>query len=82
MNQQGMLFSRATVDAPGGFDLRSKLCADRDFWVRADAAGRAFRFHPLEVGRLRYRLRNLPRYLTRLKRAGWKTSEEVLSGGA
>ena len=38
--------------------------------------------HVLWLSRLRYRLLNLPRYLTRLKKVGWKTSEEVLSGGA
>ena len=121
LNQQGMLFSRRVVAELGGFDLRYKLCADLDFWVRACAAGREFRYYPLEVGqfrvrpgqlsgdvgltrlefsevvrrnlasppginelrfaRLRYRWQNLPRYLTRLRRVGWRTSEEVLSGG-
>jgi GT2 family glycosyltransferase len=122
LNQQGMLFSRHLLGELGGFDLRYKLCADLDFWVRAYAAGRPFRYYPMEVGqfrvragqlsgdvgltrrefadivarhlptkpsatilwlaRLRYRLINLPHYLTRLRRVGWKTSEEVLSGGA
>lgn len=122
LNQQGMLFSHAAVKSLGVFDLRYKLCADLDFWVRAYSAERPFRYYPLEVGRfrvragqlsgdvgltrlefayvvkrnlpspprgtilrlarLRYRLLNLPRYLMRFWRVGWKTSEEVLSGGA
>lgn len=120
LNQQGMLFNHKVLEQLGAFDLRYKLCADLDFWVRAYAAGREFRYYPMEVGqfrvrpgqlsgdvgltrlefsyvvrrnlnsppsskelrfaRLRYRLLNLPRYLTRLRRVGWKTSEEVLSG--
>src|SRR5438067_1711514 len=35
LNQQGMLFSRAVVKELGGFDLRYRLSADLDFWVRA-----------------------------------------------
>ena len=55
LNQQGMLFSRQAVRHLVGFDLRYKLCADLDFWVRALQAGFAFRFVPAEVGKFRVR---------------------------
>ena len=37
--QQGMIFRRETVRWLGGFDLRYRLCADLDFWLRALARG-------------------------------------------
>ncbi len=55
LNQQGMLFRADVVHELKGFDTRYKLCADLDFWLRAYAAGHAFRFYPLEVGRFRIR---------------------------
>lgn len=55
LNQQGMLFSRSAVRQLEGFDLSYKLCADLDFWVRALAAGFAFRFVPRELGKFRLR---------------------------
>jgi hypothetical protein len=55
LNQQGMLFHRSVVEKLGGFDIRYKLCADLDFWVRAYAAGFSFRYYPIEVGRFRVR---------------------------
>jgi hypothetical protein len=55
LNQQGMIFSRQAVDHLKDFDLRYKLCADLDFWVRALEAGFSFRFVPLEVGKFRVR---------------------------
>jgi hypothetical protein len=55
LNQQGMLFRRDVVEALHGFDTRYRLCADLDFWARAMAAGFAFRYCPMEVGRFRIR---------------------------
>jgi hypothetical protein len=55
LNQQGMLFRADVVRELKGFDLRYKLCADLDFWLRAHAAGHAFRHYPLEVGKFRIR---------------------------
>lgn len=55
LNQQGMLFSRAAVLTVHEFDLRYKLCADLDFWVRAYAADHAFRFYRGEMGKFRIR---------------------------
>ncbi len=55
LNQQGMLFRADVVRELKGFDLRYRLCADLDFWLRAHAAGHAFRHYPLEVGKFRIR---------------------------
>ncbi len=55
LNQQGMLFRSDVVRKLTGFDTRYRLCADLDFWLRAYAAGHAFRFYPLEVGKFRIR---------------------------
>lgn len=54
--QQGMVFRRDVVDRLGGFDLRFRLCADLDFWLRAYAHGAPFRYHPECVAQ--FRLRN------------------------
>lgn len=53
--QQGMAFRRDVVDRLGGFDLRYRLCADLDFWLRAYAAGERFRYHPESVAQFRLR---------------------------
>lgn len=53
--QQGMLVRRDLVERLGGFDLRYRLCADLDFWLRAYAGGAAFRHHPERVARFRVR---------------------------
>jgi len=42
--QQGMLFRRAVVGWLGGFNLRYRLCADLDFWLRAYVMNARFRF--------------------------------------
>lgn len=55
LNQQGMLFHRNVVERLSGFDLRYRLCADLDFWVRAYAEGFRFRYYPIEVGQFRLR---------------------------
>jgi GT2 family glycosyltransferase len=55
LNQQGMLFAASVVRELGGFDTRYKLCADLDFWLRAYAAGHAFRYYPITVGKFRLR---------------------------
>jgi GT2 family glycosyltransferase len=53
--QQGMAFRRDVVARLGGFDLRYRLCADLDFWLRAFAAGERFRYHPERVAQFRLR---------------------------
>ncbi len=53
--QQGMLFGEPVVRALGGYDLKYRVCADLDFWVRARARGFPFRYYPMEVGRFRIR---------------------------
>jgi glycosyltransferase involved in cell wall biosynthesis len=53
--QQGMLVQRSTVERLGGFDVRYRLCADLDFWLRAYAAGDSFRHYSLPVARFRLR---------------------------
>ncbi len=53
--QQGMLFRRDVVERLGGFDLRYRLCADLDFWLRAFAAGERFAYHPETIARFRLR---------------------------
>lgn len=53
--QQGMLFRRDTVLHLRGFDLRYRLCADLDFWLRAYAAGDRFRYYPRRVAQFRLR---------------------------
>lgn len=53
--QQGMAFRRDVVDRLGGFDLRYRLCADLDFWLRAYAAGEDFAYHPESVAQFRLR---------------------------
>jgi len=53
--QQGMLFRRDWVTRLGGFDLRYRLCADLDFWLRARAAGAGFRYYPVHVAQFRLR---------------------------
>lgn len=53
--QQGMAFRRDVVDHLGGFDLRYRLCADLDFWLRAYATGERFRYAPERVAQFRLR---------------------------
>ena len=53
--QQGMLFHRETVESLGGFDMRYRLCADLDFWLRAYVAGAGFRYYPVRVAQFRLR---------------------------
>jgi glycosyltransferase involved in cell wall biosynthesis len=53
--QQGMLFRRDIVRKLKGFDLRYRLCADLDFWLRAYAGGSIFRYYPKRVGQFRLR---------------------------
>jgi hypothetical protein len=53
--QQGMLFHRRVVDALRAFDVRYRLCADLDFWLRAFAAGYPFRYYPERVAQFRLR---------------------------
>jgi GT2 family glycosyltransferase len=53
--QQGMLFRRDIVRKLKGFDLRYRLCADLDFWLRAYAAGSIFRYYPRRVAQFRLR---------------------------
>ncbi len=53
--QQGMAFRRDVVDRLGGFDLRFRLCADLDFWLRAYANGEPFRYQPECVAQFRLR---------------------------
>jgi len=53
--QQGMLFRRDTVLRLRGFDLRYRLCADLDFWLRAFAGGDRFRYYPIRVAKFRLR---------------------------
>lgn len=55
LNQQGMLFRADVVRELKGFDMRYRLCADLDFWLRAYAAGHPFRHYSLEVGKFRIR---------------------------
>ena len=118
--QQGLVMHRSVVQRLAAFDLRYRLCADLDFWLRAYAGGAAFRYYPMRlaqfrihVGQLsgatavtqreqaeivrrhlpetvpagrrrfacwRYRARNLPRYLARVRRRGWTTSYQLLQG--
>ncbi|MEO0055955.1 MAG: hypothetical protein RLZZ50_1902 [Verrucomicrobiota bacterium] len=120
--QQGMAFHREVVDRLGRFDLRYRLCADLDFWLRAYASGERFRYEPecvaqfrLREGqlstetsvtraeqdaivarllprprtsfqrlstRLLYRLYNLPRYMERFRKRGFRTSYALLQEGA
>jgi glycosyltransferase involved in cell wall biosynthesis len=53
--QQGMLFHRRTVDCLRAFDVRYRLCADLDFWLRAYVAGFPFRYYPVRVAQFRLR---------------------------
>lgn len=53
--QQGMLFRRDIVRRLEGFDLRYRLCADLDFWLRAFATGAKFRYYPRRVAQFRLR---------------------------
>jgi hypothetical protein len=53
LSQQGMLFARDVVT--GGFNTKYRVCADLDLWTRAMAAGRQFRYYPVEVARFRVR---------------------------
>jgi hypothetical protein len=53
--QQGTLFRRDVVRALKGFDLRYRLCADLDFWLRAYAGGCPFRYYPELVAQFRLR---------------------------
>jgi GT2 family glycosyltransferase len=118
--QQGMLFRRDIVRNLKGFDLRYRLCADLDFWLRAYVAGAKFRYYPKRVAqfrlrsgqlsgstattqheqdeivkrhlpvpvtpwsvrfaRWRYRAFNLPRYLERTRKRGFRTSYQLLQG--
>jgi len=53
--QQGMLVRRDCVLRLDGFDLRYRLCADLDFWLRAYAAGERFRHYGTAVAQFRLR---------------------------
>lgn len=53
--QQGTLFRRDCVERLGGFDLRYRLCADLDFWLRALAGGARFRHYDVPVAQFRLR---------------------------
>jgi hypothetical protein len=53
--QQGMLIQRETMARLGRFDIRYRLCADLDLWLRAYTAGYRFRHYPLPVARFRLR---------------------------
>jgi GT2 family glycosyltransferase len=53
--QQGMLFRRDSVLRLRGFDLRYRLCADLDFWLRALVTGERFRYYPVRVAQFRLR---------------------------
>ncbi|HVW22535.1 MAG TPA: glycosyltransferase [Opitutaceae bacterium] len=53
--QQGMLFHRRVVDCLRAFDVRYRLCADLDFWLRAYVAGFKFRYYPQRVAQFRLR---------------------------
>ncbi len=53
--QQGTLFSRAIVEKVGNFDLRYRLCADLDFWLRCYATGAKFRHYPKRLAQFRIR---------------------------
>jgi glycosyltransferase involved in cell wall biosynthesis len=53
--QQGMLFRRPVVGWLGGFNLRYRLCADLDFWLRAYVMNARFRFAAKRVAQFRIR---------------------------
>ncbi len=53
--QQGMLFRRDVVEQLREFDTSYRLCADLDFWLRAYASGRKFRYYPVTVAQFRLR---------------------------
>lgn len=53
--QQGMAFRRDVVEQVGGFDLRYRLCADLDFWLRAFVGGAEFAYYPESVAQFRLR---------------------------
>jgi glycosyltransferase involved in cell wall biosynthesis len=53
--QQGTLFRRDVVRRLKEFDLRYRLCADLDFWLRAYVAGAKFRYYPKRVAQFRLR---------------------------
>lgn len=53
--QQGMLFRRDAVLRLRGFDLRYRLCADLDFWLRALVNGERFHYYPERVAQFRLR---------------------------
>jgi len=53
--QQGTLFERGLVEKIGRFDLRYRLCADLDFWLRAYASGAKFRHYPNRLAQFRIR---------------------------
>ncbi|HWA08591.1 MAG TPA: glycosyltransferase [Opitutaceae bacterium] len=53
--QQGMLFRRQLVGRLGGFDLRYRLCADLDFWLRAYVMRAGFRYFPVRIAQFRLR---------------------------
>ncbi len=53
--QQGMLFHRNVVQRLGSFDLRYRLCADLDFWLRAYATGYRFGYAGDRVAQFRLR---------------------------
>lgn len=121
LSQQGMLFHRDVVRELVGFNTKYRICADLDFWARALASGRRFRYYAAEMGRFRirrgqisgdvslttreqdeiacrlfptaggavhrwlatwrFRARNFPRYLSRSRRVGWVSSNQILAGG-
>lgn len=55
LSQQGMLFHRDVVRELVGFNTKYRICADLDFWARALASGRSFRYYAKEMGRFRIR---------------------------
>jgi hypothetical protein len=82
LNQQGMLFRADVVRELKGFDLRYKLCADLDFWLRAHAAGHAFRHYPIEVGKFRIRAGQLSGNVALTIREQQDVVERVLPGSS
>jgi hypothetical protein len=81
--QQGALVSREVAAELEGFNPALRLCGDLDFWVRAIAAGFAFKYYPGEVARFRIRSGQLsgdrPRLLEEWGRIVRRIESEHLS---
>ncbi len=82
LNQQGMLFRADVVRELKAFDMRYRLCADLDFWLRAHAAGHAFRHYPIEVGKFRIRAGQLSGDVGLTIREQREVVSRVLPGGS